>query len=961
MELPTGTVLLDPNFGTTVVNATEVSNEDIYRALSDDGNRALMRTFEEWAQNTSGGLRAYAEGGQSGSVDRRAGNLWHRDRYVMPGTFVDQMRLARTACLDDDIVAGVAETTESLAFSSMSFFAEDREEQDVYNQVARKLDLDSRLREIWRELFCVSQVYVAVSRGRQSFKVRGTTKEGNQRRKVIDLIAPKRITLLDPCKVVPVGSPYGSAFTGVEMFAYCAELTEGQRFGSITNGELRDEVVEELVTGRYTPDRDEAAELDGLGYNTSSMWLLDPTKVFRHTLTVPGFRRVAEVRLKAIFELLDMKHQLRQMERAHLIGGPLRTDQRVPTPGGWKAIGAIEVGDSVYSVDGHTTRITGVFPQGVLPMFKVTFTDGAVVYCDESHPWTVFDRTGRSRTIRLRQIMDEGLHQQNGAGRIHAHRIPIAAPLDLPEADLPLDPYLVGYLIGNGSLAQSIPKITSAPGDEAEWQRVLPADMTVTQYEKRPGMCPQYGLKGSRWRYNEVTEALRDLGLWGHTCADKFIPERYLWSSVEQRWALLQGLCDSDGHSPQRGGVEYSTVSEKLAEHVVQLAQSLGCLAKVATKASRREQERPLHRVWISVPQGGEPFRLARKRTAWRPRLHPMVRAMASIERSFDAEAVCIKTDRDDGIFLTEGMVATHNTNFIVLVTKGTDQHPALPQEVANLQAQVRTVARVPILVGDHRLRVEIVTPKLDNTLRAERWNTIDSRITARCYGMFMLGNYSAGASGDDSVKLVKVVARGMESRRHMIVRSLEKQIFDPLFEGNEVLKSRPKIQFHPRSIALDFDAAFASFLFDLRQAKEISRETILNQFDLDQDLEAELRQRESEEYDEIFQTQVPFSTPSQGAPGPADPAQKQDPAALPRDNGGGRRSGGGAAPGSGQGQDPRRRAKRAAVKKAAAGAAQKLTITIEGADDLSSEDLAAALRAALKPGEDHAHAPDEA
>ena len=135
----------------------------------------------------------------------------------------------------------------------------------------------------------------------------------------------------------------------------------------------------------------------------------------------------------------------------------------------------------------------------------------------------------------------------------------------------------------------------------------------------------------------------------------------------------------------------------------------------------------------------------------------------------------------------------------------------------------MKTVARVPILVGDHRLSVEIVTPKLDNTLKSERWNTVDSRLTARLYGMFQLGNNSAGASSDDSVKLVKVIARGMEARRHMLKRAIERDILRPLYEQNDDLVTPAKLQFNPRAIALDFDAAYASFLFDLRQSNDLS------------------------------------------------------------------------------------------------------------------------------------------
>jgi hypothetical protein len=91
---------------------------------------------------------------------------------------------------------------------------------------------------------------------------------------------------------------------------------------------------------------------------------------------------------------------------------------------------------------------------------------------------------------------------------------------------------------------------------------------------------------------------------------------------------------------------------------------------------------------------------------------------------------------------------------------------PGKPAEIDQLKAQVQTVARVPIIVGDHRLSVEIVTPKTDMTLNAEKYAVIDARITTRLYQMFLVHSGSGGPRSDDSVKLAKVIARGLESRR---------------------------------------------------------------------------------------------------------------------------------------------------------------------------------------------------
>jgi hypothetical protein len=225
---------------------------------------------------------------------------------------------------------------------------------------------------------------------------------------------------------------------------------------------------------------------------------------------------------------------------------------------------------------------------------------------------------------------------------------------------------------------------------------------------------------------------------------------------------------------------------------------------------------------------------------------------------------------------------------------------PAQAGEIQALAGQVSQTSRVPVIVGDHRLDIEIITPKMDMTLKPERYNTLDSRITARLYQMFMTGNYSAGAAGDDSIKLARVVARGIESRRHMIRRSIEKEVLDKMFELNANLISDPKLLFHPKRVALDFDQNVALFMQDLSDRGHISRDTLLTEFDFDQSEEARKRKREAIQYDDTMAPRaVPFGGAPQNDPNSTDPNKTgTDPKADGR-NGGGNSNGGGKNPDS--------------------------------------------------------------
>lgn len=230
-------------------------------------------------------------------------------------------------------------------------------------------------------------------------------------------------------------------------------------------------------------------------------------------------------------------------------------------------------------------------------------------------------------------------------------------------------------------------------------------------------------------------------------------------------------------------------------------------------------------------------------------------------------------------------------TNFIVLIKKGSDQQPASAGEIANLNANVKTVARTPLIVGDHRLSVEIVTPSIDVTLDPKRYNNLDSRIAARLYQMFHIGGFAAGAQGDDSLKLIRVVARGLEARRRKIKKIVEKKVLHEIWRKNPQLKEKPRLSFTPRHVALDFDPNFIQLMLAVYNDGSLSRDTILGLVDHDQAEEAHKREVEKELYDDIFEPRM--QTPGQmGA------------------NQGGNNNGGGSNPQSGTtGPTPRRNA----------------------------------------------------
>lgn len=244
--------------------------------------------------------------------------------------------------------------------------------------------------------------------------------------------------------------------------------------------------------------------------------------------------------------------------------------------------------------------------------------------------------------------------------------------------------------------------------------------------------------------------------------------------------------------------------------------------------------------------------------------------------------------------------------NFILLVRQGTKEEPAEQEEIDNLKENFKVVAKLPVVVGDHRLQIDIITPDQEYVLNAEKYDTIDRRILSRALGSLSVA--SSGQRNESTLTIARGVARLLENRRHMMKRALEERLAravvdHPLNAG--LFDAEPNLTFTPRNVQLDADAEIVRAILALRTSNEISRESVLEYFGFDQAVEALRREFEAETYDDIFKTVVPFSSPQQGG-------QQQDPNAGP--NGapeppqvsgarGGRPRGGGESPKSVDGQ----------------------------------------------------------
>jgi hypothetical protein len=281
-----------------------INNSDIPSAVINENAdmREIANTLSRWVDN------ARAATGRTSMFDRGA--------FTPPDNPYEEMRAARTAMKYDSLVSGIAEVTEAFAFQGVKWESANPDEADVFNQLSRDMNLDAVIRSMWQEEFTYSQVVVAKLWDWTEYTVRGTTKNGNQRKRKYRLWAPLQMRVLDSAKVVPVGT---GPLAG-EQLAWQATMGEIGAYQAAAWGQMVDPLMLAFFQGAYQPSYMEASQLAALGVDTTRLLAVNPEWVFRHTITKPDYQRFADVRLKSCFSLLDLKRQLMQSDRAMLIG-----------------------------------------------------------------------------------------------------------------------------------------------------------------------------------------------------------------------------------------------------------------------------------------------------------------------------------------------------------------------------------------------------------------------------------------------------------------------------------------------------------------------------------------------------------------------------------------------------------------------------------------------------------------
>lgn len=412
-------------------------------------------------------------------------------------------------------------------------------------------------------------------------------------------------------------------------------------------------------------------------------------------------------------------------EELGYLKGPQPLYEKVLTPNGWVQMGEIKIGDEVITDSGEATKVIGVFDQeneNLSDIYRITTKDGRYADSCLNHKWNV-------RTNKLDYFTVDTNFLINHSGKADFY-LPELNPVQYHNNDnTTIDPYLLGVLIGDGCLSSGHVRFCSVDDEIVDkvkkivekyglnltknnishtitptrsgtqrgakeivvenintGEKFVGYSKDITEKFKIGettlcGRCNRESVVGDyKFSYtgniskssNLFKEMLIDLNILGLKCYEKYIPEVYKFSTVENRIELLRGLLDTDGTIKKNGEITYVTTSEKLADDLRELVWSLGGSARKYVrrvkqrnqilKGSTVYQRRDCYTITVRFSNNKfNPFYLTRKAERFKPTKSDHLK-ISKIEKIGQSKIRCIKVDSPSELYVTKDFIVTHNT-----------------------------------------------------------------------------------------------------------------------------------------------------------------------------------------------------------------------------------------------------------------------------------------------------------
>ena len=388
--------------------------------------------------------------------------------------------------------------------------------------------------------------------------------------------------------------------------------------------------------------------------------------------------------------ILVNQMQTNNLKHAYLFCGGAGTgkaqplDSLVLTPTGYVKMRDVYVGQEIIDGLGNKTTITDIFPQGIKPIYKVTFSDRTSVLCSNEHLWKVGEYNEHKKCVEwevksIEDMLKYGIRKRHSKTSTRLrYRIPTPIINCWEDNNLIIDPYVLGVLIGDGCITTGarfanaeqdivdkvncklnksgfeLHKLNQSDITKCNVYDIVPIDYTYTNQYNKTGFV----------------NLLKKLDVCKKS-VDKHIPIEYLYSSEKTRVELLQGLFDTDGwvdNRKSRGVLIYNTSSEQLSNDFAFLVRSLGGTDTVVRKSAGYKKDgvyikcNDTFEHIIKLPRLVLPFSSIKHTSKYKEPQNGPQRKIVNIEYVGEQECQCIMVKSNDHTYITDNVTVTHNT-----------------------------------------------------------------------------------------------------------------------------------------------------------------------------------------------------------------------------------------------------------------------------------------------------------
>lgn len=351
---------------------------------------------------------------------------------------------------------------------------------------------------------------------------------------------------------------------------------------------------------------------------------------------------------------------------------------KILTKDGWKTMGEINKGDFVLTPKGNFSKVLETYPQETKKdIYRVTFFDGRTADCSLNHLWQIHNPDWSVNNVRniwkvksLEDILNLGALKRK---RIY---VPLVTPKDSEDIQLPLDPYVMGILLGDGNFTSSSIRFSTADPAIVDYMKnyTLQYGLSITKDNNSKYDYFISGEKGSKDNY--ILNTIKDMGLYKKYSHEKFIPSIYMNSSYNQKLRLIQGLMDSDGSVSKNGGLVFYSTSQLLIEDMQTLIRSIGGIAKLSKKQTSyvykgiKKQGKLSYVLNIRYRNPKDLVGLDRKKKNIpnNYQYSDLKLRIEKIEKIGNEFTKCILIDDKDHLYITDNYVVTHNTELSKLL-----------------------------------------------------------------------------------------------------------------------------------------------------------------------------------------------------------------------------------------------------------------------------------------------------